>query len=93
MSQPRLDPITGLSRYGSVGLGICPVVEEAGYGSINPSRAEKCGMTKEYFERAYNDWTICDEFLDEYLLHHRAVRESGHNTSWVHRLDATQLSG
>ncbi|KAI9664247.1 MAG: alpha,alpha-trehalase nth1 [Alyxoria varia] len=92
MSQPRLDPITGLSRYRSAGLGICPEVEEAGYDHIIPSRAEKYGMTKDEFKKAYNDGTIQDKFLDDYFMHDRAVRESGHDTSWVHRLGVTKPS-
>ena len=34
--------------------------------------------------RKYNDGGIKDAELDEWIIHDRAVRESGHDTSYFH---------
>ena len=44
--------------------------------------AKKHGLTFEEFVKAYNADEIKEPQLDEYFLHDRAVRESGHDTSY-----------
>ncbi|KAF8340465.1 glycoside hydrolase family 37 protein [Cantharellus anzutake] len=61
MAQPRLDPVTGLSRYRPDGLA---------------------RFIYHDFSEKYNDGTLSEPELDEYFLHDRAVRESGHDTTY-----------
>ncbi|KAI9794125.1 MAG: alpha,alpha-trehalase nth1 [Piccolia ochrophora] len=82
MSEPRFDPVSGLSRYRPEGLGIPPEVEEDLWDHIVPGLARRHNMTKSEFTKAYNDGEVSEPELDEYLLHDRAVRESGHDTSY-----------
>ena len=81
MSEPRYDPRTGLSRYRPEGKGIPPEVEEKHFDHIILPYVEKHQMTKQDFVKAYNNGAIKEPELDEFLLHDRAVRESGHDTS------------
>ncbi|PGH15354.1 neutral trehalase [Helicocarpus griseus UAMH5409] len=82
MAPPRYDPATGLSRYRPTGLGVPPETEPSHFYHILMPHAEKMGLTFEEFVKAYNDGAIKDPELDEYFLHDRAVRESGHDTSY-----------
>lgn len=82
MSSPRLDPITGLSRYRPGGLGVPPETEASHFEHILTPYAEKHGMTFNEFVHAYNYRKVHEPELDEYFLHDRAVRESGHDTSY-----------
>jgi len=71
---------TGLSRYFDSGSGPCPEVHE--YGEVFRRFAAKHGMPAAKFEREYRDGTISDPELDAYFVHDRAMRESGHDTSY-----------
>ena len=82
MSAPRLDPVTNLSRYRPDGLGVPPETESSHFLHILTPYAEKHGMTFEEFVEAYNSDQVEEPELDEYFLHDRAVRESGHDTSY-----------
>lgn len=82
VAEPRLDPITGLSRYRPEGLGVPPETEATHFVHILEPYAEKHKMTFEEFVDAYNHGRIKEPALDEYFLHDRAVRESGHDTSY-----------
>ena len=82
MATPRLDPITGLSRYRPVGVGVPPETESSHFTHILHPYAVKNGMTNEEFVQAYNSGAVKESELDEYFLHDRAVRESGHDTSY-----------
>ncbi|KMU88191.1 neutral trehalase [Coccidioides immitis H538.4] len=82
MSEPRLDPDTGLSRYRPGGIGVPPETEPTHFYHILTPYAEKHGMTFDQFVQAYNSGEIKVPDLDEYFLHDRAVRESGHDTSY-----------
>ncbi|KAI1773549.1 glycoside hydrolase family 37 protein [Hypoxylon cercidicola] len=82
MSEPRLDPKTGLSRYRPEGLGVPPETEASHFVHILEPYAEKHNMTFEQFVKAYNYNEVHEPELDEYFLHDRAVRESGHDTSY-----------
>jgi alpha,alpha-trehalase len=82
VAEPRLDPITGLSRYRPEGKGVPPETEASHFVHIIEPYAEKHNMTfKEYVE-AYNSGVIEEPELDEYFMHDRAVRESGHDTTY-----------
>lgn len=81
-TEPRLDPITGLSRYRPEGWGVPPETEPTHFTHILTPYAEKHGMTFKEFVRAYNTRQVIEPELDEYFLHDRAVRESGHDTSY-----------
>ncbi|KAF5097787.1 hypothetical protein DV451_003667 [Geotrichum candidum] len=81
-SKPRLDPKTGLSRYRPEGLGIPPETEPTHFIHLLQPYADKYKVSFDEFQRMYNDGEIKEPELDEYFLHDRAVRESGHDTSY-----------
>lgn len=81
-AEPRYDKETGLSRYRPQGLGVPPETEPTHFLHLLTPYAEKYGMTFKEFVQAYNDGKIKEPELDEYFLHDRAVRESGHDTSY-----------
>ncbi|KAK5987473.1 Cytosolic neutral trehalase [Cladobotryum mycophilum] len=80
--EPRLDPVTGLSRYRPEGLGVPPETEDTHFIHILTPYAEKHKMDYKEFAQAYTYGKIKEPELDEYFLHDRAVRESGHDTSY-----------
>jgi len=82
MSAPRLDPVTGLTRYRPGGLGVPPETEATHFEHILTPYAKKHGMTFNEFVDAYNYQRVSEPELDKYFLHDRAVRESGHDTSY-----------
>ncbi|WKT44492.1 Glycoside hydrolase, family 37 [Fusarium oxysporum f. sp. vasinfectum] len=82
MSEPRLDPSTGLSRYRPEGRGVPPETEATHFVHILDPYIKKHKMTFEQFVRAYNHGEVEEPELDEYFMHDRAVRESGHDTSY-----------
>lgn len=82
MAAPRLDPKTQLSRYRPDGIGIPPETEASHFDHIILPYANKLGITKDEYMRRYNDGDIKEPELDEYFLHDRAVRESGHDTTY-----------
>lgn len=82
MSEPRLDPITGLSRYRPEGLGVPPETEAGHFVHILEPYIKKHNMAFEEFVRAYNHGEVKEPQLDEYFMHDRAVRESGHDTTY-----------
>lgn len=79
---PRLDPKTGLSRYRPDGLGIPPETESTHFEHLLMPYAEKYKVSFDKFQQMYNDGEVEEPALDEYFLHDRAVRESGHDTSY-----------
>ncbi|PHH68013.1 hypothetical protein CDD82_919 [Ophiocordyceps australis] len=82
MSEPRLDPITGLSRYRPVGKGVPPETEATHFVHILEPYIQKHKMEFGDFVRAYNHGELDEPELDEYFMHDRAVRESGHDTTY-----------
>jgi alpha,alpha-trehalase len=82
VTEPRLDPITGLSRYRPEGRGVPPETEAGHFVHILEPYVKKHGLTFDEFVEAYNNGKIEEPELDEYFLHDRAVRESGHDTSY-----------
>ncbi|KAL1955929.1 hypothetical protein VTO42DRAFT_7914 [Malbranchea cinnamomea] len=82
MAEPRYDPETTLSRYRPNGLGVPPETESTHFYHILKPHADRHGLSFREFVRAYNYGEIKVPELDEYFLHDRAVRESGHDTSY-----------
>ena len=82
MSAPRYDPKTGLSRYRPGGIGVPPETEASHFKHVLKGYHEKLNMSFEEYVHGYNHGTIKEPELDEYFLHDRAVRESGHDTSY-----------
>jgi alpha,alpha-trehalase len=82
MAQPRFDKATGLSRYRPEGLGVPPETEATHFTHILEPYAKKNGITFNEFVEGYNNGSIKEPELDDYFLHDRAVRESGHDTSY-----------
>lgn len=82
VAEPRIDPKTGLSRYRPDGLGIPPETEATHFTHILEPYAEKHGISVLEFSEKYNNGVLKEPALDEYFLHDRAVRESGHDTTY-----------
>jgi alpha,alpha-trehalase len=82
VAEPRLDPVTGLSRYRPEGMGVPPETEAGHFVHILEPYAEKHNMGWEEFVEAYNTGKVKEPELDEYFMHDRAVRESGHDTTY-----------
>lgn len=82
MAEPRLDRKTGLSRYRPEGRGVPPETEASHFTHILRPYAEKYGCSVNEFTRKYNEGEIQSAELDEYFMHDRAVRESGHDTTY-----------
>ncbi|CAI6422620.1 AKR_HP2_G0009140.mRNA.1.CDS.1 [Saccharomyces cerevisiae] len=81
-ASPRFDPETGLSRYHPNGLGIPPETESDHFDTVLLPYASKHGVTLDEFKQLYNDGKIKEPKLDEFFLHDRGVRESGHDTTY-----------
>ncbi|KAI7894398.1 trehalase-domain-containing protein [Mucor mucedo] len=82
MAEPRLDKKTMLSRYRPEGLGIPPETEASHFDHVISKFAKRRGLTIPEFDDKYNAGEIIEPELDEYFLHDRAVRESGHDTTY-----------
>ena len=82
VASPRFDPVTRLSRYRPEGLGVPPETEASHFTHLLEPYARKHGITLKEFVEAYNHRRILEPELDEYFLHDRAVRESGHDTTY-----------
>ncbi|RLV91086.1 Neutral trehalase [Spathaspora sp. JA1] len=80
--KPRLDERTGLSCYYPDGVGVPPETEATHFDAVLKPFVEKYGISQDEFIEKYNDGIIKESYLDEYFLHDRAVRESGHDTSY-----------
>ncbi|KAH0538156.1 alpha,alpha-trehalase nth1 [Glutinoglossum americanum] len=82
MAEPRYDPESGLSRYRPPGLGVPPEPEDTQFEHVLRPYASKYGMGIKELIQAYNAGTVKEPDLDEYFLHDRALRESGHDNSY-----------
>ncbi|KAI8976896.1 neutral trehalase [Pilobolus umbonatus] len=82
MSEPRLDPKTQLSRYRPAGKGIPPETESSHFDHIIKPYAIKAELSVPEYMKQYNEGTQLEPDLDDYFLHDRAVRESGHDTTY-----------
>ncbi|KAJ2731281.1 alpha,alpha-trehalase nth1 [Coemansia sp. BCRC 34962] len=79
---PRLDPTTGLSCYHPTGIGMPPETESTHFDHIVAPYAERLGIEVSEFKRLYAADAIHEPELDAYFVHDRAVRESGHDTTY-----------
>jgi alpha,alpha-trehalase len=82
MAEPRLDKKTMLSRYRPDGQGIPPETEASHFDHIISKYAKKHNISISEFNDLYNNGKVKEPELDEYFLHDRAVRESGHDTTY-----------
>jgi alpha,alpha-trehalase len=73
---------TGLSRYFDTGTGPCPEVEPGHYDAIFRQYAKSHRMGVPSFQQAYTSGIIPVPELDRYFVNDRAMRESGHDTSY-----------
>lgn len=73
---------TGLNRYLGQGIGIPPETEKGHFEEVLKKYAAKHELSVSEFEEKYKSGEIVDKELDEYFVHDRSVRESGHDTSW-----------
>ncbi len=81
MNRERLTE-TGLSRYYAYGIGITPETEPGHYDAVLRPFAERAGLDVREYARKMIAGEIDEPALGEYFLHDRAVRESGHDTSY-----------
>ena len=81
ISEPKLTN-TGLSRYYDIGKGIPPETEEGHFDWLLADYSQKYGMTIEEFIDKYMNGDINEPSLDEYFVHDRCMRESGHDTTY-----------
>ncbi|REE83308.1 alpha,alpha-trehalase [Lutibacter oceani] len=71
----------GLNRYYAEGVGFVFETEEGHFKEIIGEYAKKFQISYEAFETKYKNREIDCPELDEYFLHDRSLRESGHDTS------------
>ena len=83
MTGDRLDRKTGLTRFRPGGLGIPPETEAAHFTSVLLPFAEALGISVNEYAELYNSGEVDEPKLDTYFMHDRAVRESGHDTTYV----------
>jgi alpha,alpha-trehalase len=81
MGPRRLTP-TGLSRYFDSGHGAPPEVEPGHFDSTFKEFAGARGMYAHDFEVGYRSGVLNVPALNAYFVHDRAMRESGHDTSY-----------
>jgi alpha,alpha-trehalase len=71
----------GLNRYKADGIGMPFEVEPGHFNDILEPFAKKYKCTLQEFEKQYLDRSLVDTELDEYFVHDRSMRESGHDTT------------
>jgi alpha,alpha-trehalase len=81
MREPHLTEM-GLSRYYGSGIGPCPEVEPGHYDRIYREFAGRRGMDIDEFVHQYMTGMLEEPELDRFFVHDRAMRESGHDTSY-----------
>ncbi len=86
MSSDRLTPI-GLNRYYGNGHGIPPEVEPGHFDFILKPAAKRHHLSVTELTARYNSGRLKDPALDEFFAHDRAVRESGHDTTYRWRVN------
>ncbi len=72
----------GLNRYLAEGIGKPPEAETGHFTAVFASFAKEANMDISDYETAYSEGKIENELLNEYFVHDRSVRESGHDTSY-----------
>lgn len=92
MSEPRLDKKTMLSRFYPTGLGIPPETEASHFDHIIEPYAKRYNVSIPEFNDLYNNGKVKEPELDDYFLHDRAVRESGHDTTYRYEKRCAHLA-
>lgn len=72
---------TGLNRYKADGIGMPFEVEPGHFDDVLEPYAKKYNLPIREFEKQYLQRTLVDAELDEYFVHDRSMRESGHDTT------------
>ncbi|WP_103069932.1 trehalase family glycosidase [Aquimarina sediminis] len=72
----------GLNRFYAEGIGITPEAEEGHYDYVLKKHKKDDSQSVREFEQKYLQREIENKALDEYFLHDRSVRESGHDTTY-----------
>lgn len=72
----------GLNQYLAEGIGFPPECEEGHFDSVMKPFAEKMQISIRDYEKGYINGIIINKELDNYFIHDRTVRESGHDTSY-----------
>lgn len=81
MVQGKRLTVTGLNRYKSDGVGMPFEVEPGHFDEVLEPYALKYNLPIREFEKRYLNRTLVDAELDEYFVHDRSLRESGHDTT------------
>lgn len=79
---PRYVPEHGLSRYYDDGAGPCPEVDPKEYEAVVGPYARAAGLPIGRYLEEYARGRRREPALDAFFLHDRAVRESGHDTTY-----------
>jgi len=82
LNDPRIERQSGLSCYHTEGFGVPPETEATHFVAIFTEFGKKYNMDWKTFKKAYMNEELNDPEVDEYFVHDRAVRESGHDTSY-----------
>lgn len=85
MGKDRLTS-TGLSRYAGFDDGIPPEVEDGHFDHVLAPFAKKYKVSVKELKRKFNKGEIKDQELIEFFHQDRAVRESGHDTTYRWRV-------
>lgn len=81
MVQGKRLTASGLNRYKSDGVGMPFEVELGHFDDVLAPFAAKYNLPIREFEKQYLNRTLVDADLDEYFVHDRSLRESGHDTT------------
>ena len=73
---------TGLSRYFDTGSGIPPEVEPGHFDRVLDRHARRFGLSLVEFALAYGSGDLRVPELDAFFTHDRAMRESGHDSTY-----------
>ncbi|KAI8823411.1 trehalase-domain-containing protein [Fimicolochytrium jonesii] len=92
MAAPRLDAKTGLCKFHPEGIGMPPETEASHFTHILEPYAHKMGIPLEDYMRMYDEDEIQEPELDQYFVHDRAVRESGHDTTYRYEKRCANLA-
>ncbi|HLE00999.1 MAG TPA: trehalase family glycosidase [Bdellovibrionota bacterium] len=88
---PRMVKAYGLSRYWDEGEGPCPEVEKGGYDALVGPFARAEGFKPGEYLARYTHGLSANPKLDLIFKHDRAVRESGHDTTYRFDLRAADF--
>ncbi|WP_299549831.1 alpha,alpha-trehalase [Seonamhaeicola sp.] len=72
----------GLNRYYAEGIGCPPECEEGHFDAIFNQFSGTLQISAKEYESRYREGIIFNDELDNYFVHDRSVRESGHDTSY-----------